>query len=379
MENRLRVRRVQCSRSTKLNQGHKSSIPRSVCSEECPPAYREAVIRGKPVCCFECIPCPQGEITNQETDECMKCPDDHWPNDNHDQCIPKLIEFLSFDEPLGLTLSFTAAFLAFIAACILGIFLKYGTTPIVKANNLRLSYLLLFFLILCFLCSFIFIGHPSNLSCMLRQTVFGIVFSISIAIVLAKTILAVLAFKAKLPNSPARKWLGGKTPSFIVSLCSLIQVLICALWLVNAPPFPEPDLISDNGKIILECNEGTHFFYSMLGYMGLLATVSFIVAFLSRNLPGTFNEAKLITFSMLVFVSVWISFIPAYLSTQGKFMVAVEVFAIQCSSAGLLGCIFFPKCYIILFTPEMNNRHNIIGRTHFGTIRKHEDHKIRRS
>ncbi|XP_078512421.1 vomeronasal type-2 receptor 26-like [Lissotriton helveticus] len=304
------------------------------------------------------------------TDECMKCPDDQLPNSKHDQCIPKVIEFLSFDEPLGLTLCFAAAFLAFIAACVLGIFLKYGSTPIVKANNRWLSYLLLIFLKLCFLCSFIFIGRPTKLSCMLRQIIFGIVFSISVSIILAKTILTVIAFKAKLPNSPARKLLGGKTPSFIVCLCSLIQVVICALWLAKSPPFPEPDLLSYNEKIIAECNEGKHFFYFMLGYMGLLATISFIVAFLSRNLPGTFNEAKLITFSMVVFVSVWISFIPAYLSTQGKYMVAVEVFAILCSSAGLLSCIFFPKCYIILFRPERNNRHTIIGRTHVGTIRK---------
>ncbi|XP_078515274.1 extracellular calcium-sensing receptor-like [Lissotriton helveticus] len=354
-------------------------LPRSVCSEECPPGCRQAAIKGKPICCFECIPCAQEEIRDPDTDECMKCPDDQWPSSKHDQCIPKVIEFLSFDEPLGYTLSFAAAFLALTAACVLGIFLKYGSTPIVKANNRRLSYLLLIFLKLCFLCSFIFIGRPTKLSCMLRQTIFGIIFSISVSMVLAKTILTVIAFKAKLPNSPARKLLGGKTPSCIVSLCSLIQVVICALWLAKSPPFPEPDLLSYNEKIIVECNEGKHFFYWMLGYMGLLATVSFIVAFVSRDLPGSFNEAKLITFSMVVFVSVWISFIPAYLSTQGKYMVAVEVFAILCSSAGLLGCIFFPKCYIILFRPDMNSRHNIIGRKNVGTIRKHQEHKRRRS
>ncbi|XP_078515276.1 extracellular calcium-sensing receptor-like [Lissotriton helveticus] len=343
-----------------------SRVPVSVCNANCPPGYRKAAKEGKPICCFECVACSVGEITNPYTDDCSKCPDDQWPNLKYDQCIQKKTEFLSFEEPLGVILPTCGAFLFFLTACVLFLFIRYRETPIVKANNRGLSYLLLVALMCCFLCSFIFIGRPGKLTCMLRQTVFGIIFSISISSVLSKTIIVVIAFKAINPNSSARKWLGSKMPSCIVLFCSMIQVLICVVWLLESPPFPELNMTSYNEKIIFECNEGdTFFFYCMLGYMGLLATVSFLVAFLSRNLPGSFNEAKLITFSMLVFVSVWISFIPAYLSTRGKYMVAVEVFAILCSSAGLLGCIFVPKCYIILIRPERNTRKLLVRKECF--------------
>ncbi|EDK99721.1 mCG130580 [Mus musculus] len=340
---------------------HHSQTPLSVCSQSCPFGYRKTPIEGKPFCCYDCIPCPDGEIANEtDMDQCIKCPEDQYPNKQRNQCLPKIMAFLSHEDTLGALLVCTAISLSAFAAMILGLFIHYRDTPIVRANNRNLSYLLLVSLMLCFFCSLIFIGQPGTVTCVLRQMIFGVVFSIAVSAILAKTFIVVVAFKSIKPRSTLQMWIVTRLSITIVCCGSIIQVCICAVWLGTYPPFPDVDMHSEFGHIILCCNEGsTLAFYCVLGYLGFLASLSLLIAFLVRRLPDSFNEAKTITFSMLVFCSVWISFIPTYLSSTGKTMVAVEIFCILASSAGLLGCMFLPKCYVILLRSGDHSRKKV--------------------
>uniref|UniRef100_A0A8C6A126 Vomeronasal type-2 receptor 116-like n=1 Tax=Marmota marmota marmota TaxID=9994 RepID=A0A8C6A126_MARMA len=329
--------------------------PRSVCSQSCRPGFRKIPQEGRPVCCFACVFCPEGHISNQ-TERCVQCPAHEHPNSERTHCIPKVVTFLAYEDPLGMTLACTALCFSAFTAAVLGVFVKHRDTPIVKANNRALSYILLISLTFCFLCSLPFIGRPSTATCILQETTFGLVFTVAVSTVLAKTVTVILAFKVTAPGRRMRQWLVSGAPNFIIPSCSLIQLTLCAVWLGTSPPFVDTDTHSDHGCIIITCNMGSvTAFYCALGYLGSLALGTFTVAFLARNLPDTFNEAKVLTFSMLVFCSVWLTFLPVYHSTKGKVMVAVEVFSILASSAGLLGCIFVPKCYVVLLRPHRSS------------------------
>ncbi|XP_014448867.1 vomeronasal type-2 receptor 26 [Tupaia chinensis] len=341
-----------------------NETPESVCSQSCGPGFQKTVLERRPNCCFLCVFCTDRAISNQtDAEQCIKCPTQEYPNSERTHCLPKSETFLAFGDSVGMSMAFMTLCFSVVTALVLVVFVKHRHTPIVKANNQALSFTLLISLILCFLCPLLFIGHPNTATCILQQVTFGPVFTVAVSTVLAKTLTVILAFKAMKPGRTMRCLLLSGASNTAIPICSLIQVIICAVWLGTSPPFIEIDSHSEPRHIIIMCNKGSiTAFYCVLGYLGFLALGTFTVAFLARNLPGTFNEAKFLTFSMLVFCSVWVTFLPVYHSTKGKFWnldQKLNVSLSQVSAAFQSFDVIFPKLSQIFLSPVRS--YSILG------------------
>ncbi|KAM9318711.1 LOW QUALITY PROTEIN: vomeronasal type-2 receptor 26-like [Pholidichthys leucotaenia] len=298
--------------------------------------------------------------------ECTICPDDFWSSPSKDHCVPKRTEFLSYQEPLGICLASVSLLGTFVCGVVLMIFIYHRNTPMVRANNSEPSFLLLVSRKFCFLCSLLFIGRPKLWTCQLRHATFGISFVVCVSCILVKTLVVLAIFKASKPGGGAiLKWLEAvqqnTSQKQAVLFLTCVQAAICTVWLVSSSPAPHKNIQYHNDKIVYECAVGSAIgFALLLSYIGILAILSFLLAFLARNLPDNFNEAKLITFSMLILCAVWVTFVPAYVNSPGKYADTV-VFAILASSFGLLLALFGSKCYIILMRPERNTKKSVIG------------------
>ncbi|XP_036921004.1 G-protein coupled receptor family C group 6 member A [Sturnira hondurensis] len=329
----------------------------SKCSKECSPGQMKKTTKSQHTCCYECVNCPENHYTNQtDMDHCLSCNNKtHWAPVKSTTCFEKEVEYLNWNDSLAILL-LALSLLGIVFVLAVGIiFTRNLNTPVVKSSGgLMVCYVILLCHFLNFASTGFFVGEPQDFTCKTRQTLFGMSFTLCISCILTKSLKILLAFSfdPKLQNVLKCIY----KPVLIIFTCTGVQVVICTLWLIFAAPAVEENM-SLPRVIILQCGEGSLLaFGTMLGYIAILAFICFIFAYKGRKLPENYNEAKFITFGMLIYFIAWIPFIPVYATTFGKYLPAVELIVILISNYGILCCTFFPKCYVILCKQNTNTK-----------------------
>ncbi|XP_078069679.1 G-protein coupled receptor family C group 6 member A-like [Mustelus asterias] len=339
----------------------------SNCSRTCRPGEMKTASSENP-CCFDCNLCSEGFYSEKNnSNKCEKCPEDQWSKNGSSMCQSKTIEFLLWRDAISVVLIIFVILGVLIICALIILFTKYQSTPAMKTAGGWMCYIMLPSLGVGFVSVVLFIGEPLDWICTIRQPLFGISFTLCVSCVLVKSYRIILAFSFN-PNIHKRlKNIYKPVPIIIVT--TGIQVVICSVWLsLNAPkPIQNRNLPR---IILLRCHEGSYVAFTvMLGYIAFLACVCFILAFKGRKAPEKFNEAKFITFSMLVYLIVWISFGAVYVNIEvsSKYFPVTESIAILASIYSILCCHFFPACYIICFKRESNVESNYLthAREHF--------------
>ncbi|XP_043962210.1 G-protein coupled receptor family C group 6 member A isoform X1 [Gambusia affinis] len=333
---------------------HQTKKVSSRCST-CYPGQWKVRKAGQPVCCYECKNCPVNYYSaEKDASICLACESPtHYSFEGSQNCTKKRIDFLEWDDVYHIVLLAFAGLGVLLTLVVAIIFLARWNTPAVRSSVGPIAILLLLSLLSTFGSVVLFGGQPKDWQCKARQVLFGLSFTLSVSCILVKSFKIILAFEF----DPVTKDLLAKLykPYLIIPLCMAGQVLICTVWLAYKPPVSQVDSISFAKILLLKCDENLFpAFGAMLAYIGFLAIICFILAFKGRKLPEYYNDAKFITFSMLIYLITWIIFGPVYVNVTGKYNSAIEMAVILISAYSVLFCLFFTKCYIILFKQEEN-------------------------
>uniref|UniRef100_A0A3Q2VLX6 G-protein coupled receptor family C group 6 member A n=1 Tax=Haplochromis burtoni TaxID=8153 RepID=A0A3Q2VLX6_HAPBU len=325
----------------------------SRCTDSCQPGYSKTSVSGQPRCCYQCEPCAENTFSNTtDSEKCNPCEKNYYSLKGSSKCLPRKIDFLKWDDVyLIVLLSFTS--LGAVLTIVVGIiFLAHWNTPVVRSSVGPISIILLLSLMITFTSVILFGGPPNSYQCQARQVVFGLSFTLCVSCIMVKSFKIVLAFEFDPVIQSVLKKL--YKPYLIIAVCMAGQVVIVTTWLIHSPPTADSEITQNNMKLMF-CNEKLiPAFGAMLVYIGLLALICFGVAFKGRKLPDCYNDAKFITFAMLIYFISWIMFGPVYVNVTGKYIPAVEMVVILISAYGILFCQFFTKCYIILCKKEAN-------------------------
>ena len=146
---------------------------------------------------------------------------------------------------------------------------------------------------------------------------------------------------------------GPVTPRFTSSFSStmivlalvIIEAIINTVWLLWDQPVTKIITVPPD-KRILVCNSISEELITSLIYPFFLILIATVYAFLTRKVPGGFNETKFIFFANTLTCIHWFAYVPLYLASTDHF-IKPFVLSISLSVSGYvqMGCLIFPKLY----------------------------------
>ncbi|CAM4544064.1 unnamed protein product [Lepidochelys kempii] len=345
---------LQAVNATSWCHSSQREVLSSSCLRSCQPGQRKKPHDFLPLnCCYDCDKCEAGTYSNGSAiQNCWPCPLSEWSERGSTSCWPKSCVYLSWLEPISISLASLAALGMLLTILVLVVYIRHGDTPIVKTAGGFIFYCNMAGFLCAFSSTLLVIGEPTSLKCKLQKPVFGISFALCLSSVLAKTIQNLCSFESPV-GRPSK--LQMRLYLIIMGVGPFIQCLICMLWVYLDPPDARRVYPAGEPRILLECHRDAGLGSSFVnGYLCFLAFCALACAMKSQSLPANFNDAQGIAYAMMIFFVTWLAVTPVLHSSRSKMVNVVLGVVILLSAYSSLAALFLYKCYVILFRPERN-------------------------
>ncbi|XP_056585722.1 taste receptor type 1 member 1-like [Triplophysa dalaica] len=334
-----------------------TSVPFSNCSVECRDGYSREH-EGFHACCFRCKKCPQNTYVDYSRDPytCYPCAESEWSDEGSTACKIRSVVYLQFTEITSIVVIFFTSCLITVLIFIFCLFAFNYNTPVVRSAGGNMCFLMLASLTMSSISVFFFFGQPTSVDCILRNFMFSFFFTICLSCLTVRSFQIVCVFKmaAEFPKLHSL-WVKHNGQWLFILFSSFIHFISCVLWATVSPDHPVRDSVTFNDQTMLICERRNTVTISIVLFISwFLGFLCISFSYMGRDLPKSYNEAKPITFSLLMYYLSWISYFTIYLTFQSKYVLLLNALAQITSIYGILLSYFIPKSYIMLFQPKKN-------------------------
>ena len=360
--------------NTSLLRWKTMSTPVSFCSTKCLPGTKREITTP---CCWDCVNCPQGTISAEiGSTRCSVCEPETKPNDGSTRCENLPILNVTLKTAAGITITVVASTVFILTLLVCGTYINFYDTPIVKASNKEVSFLLLFGISGLLILAVLDVSEPSDFLCTAATFWRYFTLNLCVTVLFTKTMRITSVFeidKVAQLFTPCYKTLARQT--IFVSVVNAVPISLLILWVFTDTPGCEKIIRSDE-YIFLVCkhyytNTGFALFIAVSFYILTVALLCTYYSFKARGIPENFNETKYIGFSMYILLLSSIVYYPVVFTFDSWYVTLVSCLTTLVSASGLLGCMFVPKVYILLFRPQQNTMEYVrsqVLRFSFGSV-----------
>ena len=266
----------------------------------------------------------------------------------------------------GITITVVASLGFILILFVGGTYIKFFNTPVVKASNREISFLLLFGVSALFILAVLELSEPSHSLC--TATFFWRYFGLNlcITVLFLKTMRIASVFevdKVAQLFTPCYKTL--KRQGIFLSGMNLAFICLLALWIFLDPPRGNKVIRIDE-YIFLVCkpfdtNLGLALFIAVCAYTLIVAFLCKYYAFKARGIPENFNDAKYIGFSMYILLLSSLAYYPVLFAFESWYVTIVSCTTTLVTSFGMLGCMFGPRIYLFPIPSKHHQKRKIAG------------------
>ncbi|XP_030589959.1 taste receptor type 1 member 1-like [Archocentrus centrarchus] len=347
--------------NSKIKWHTNGEAPTSFCSPECSVGYIRKS-NGIHKCCFTCEICPNGTYINITENTCIKCKDTEWSEEGSTSCSLRAVEYMPVTDIVAILVFIAAvAFVAMTLAMSVLFSINYDT-PVVRSAGGPMCFLILGCLSLSSLSVFFHFGKPTVYLCILRYLPFLLFYTVCLSCFVVRSFQIVCIFKiaAKVPKLHSW-WIKYHGQWLVITVVFVTQAVFLVIGYSCEPPSPYNETSWYPDKIILSCDISLRAATAPVVLLSSISILCFIFSYMGKNLPKNYNEAKAITFCLLLLILTWIIFTTENMLYHGKYMQPLSALAVLSSLYSFLLWYFLPKCYIIIFQPHKNTQQYFQG------------------